>query len=298
MVETESTVLLVDADDQHSQQLRQWLNELSYDYDTVVNGAQAWELLLQNSRRYSAVIVNAELADMTGYELLKRIKHFPILSMLPVIIQTEPTSEQEYLNFLRAGAYYYLIKPISKADFIALIQAAIHDWWQTKVSRSELYKGIQSMKLMHAAEFKLRTLEECKDVAAYIANACPHPDKVVIGLSEMILNGIEHGNLGITYDEKSILIANNTWIDEIHRRLQLAENQQKYVKVTFQRSEQAIRITIEDQGPGFDWREYQDLDASRITHPHGRGIAMARLLSFTSVEYRENGRLVECTVEL
>jgi hypothetical protein len=51
-----------------------------------------------------------------------------------------------------------------------------------------------------------------------------------------------------------------------------------------------------DQGAGFDWQRYLDFDPERATDPNGRGIAMARLMSFESLSYSGCGNCVVATV--
>ncbi|MBF0127452.1 MAG: response regulator, partial [Magnetococcales bacterium] len=53
-----------------------------------------------------------------------------------------------------------------------------------------------------------------------------------------------------------------------------------------------------DQGVGFDWQSYMEFNASRAFDNHGRGIAMAKGLSFDRVEYRGRGNEVMVTVLL
>jgi anti-sigma regulatory factor (Ser/Thr protein kinase) len=57
-----------------------------------------------------------------------------------------------------------------------------------------------------------------------------------------------------------------------------------------------IVFSIVDEGQGFDWRNYLDLDPRRAFDPNGRGIAMARSLSFESMEYNERGNEVRVTI--
>ena len=54
--------------------------------------------------------------------------------------------------------------------------------------------------------------------------ACPDPEAVIIGLTELLVNAVEHGNLGITYEDKTALNAAGTWDTEVRRRLALPEN--------------------------------------------------------------------------
>ncbi|HLD95062.1 MAG TPA: response regulator, partial [Alphaproteobacteria bacterium] len=54
-------------------------------------------------------------------------------------------------------------------------------------------------------------------------------------------------------------------------------------------------IRIKDQGNGFDWKKYLELSPERATDPHGRGIAMAKTLSFSRLEYQGCGNEVVAT---
>jgi anti-sigma regulatory factor (Ser/Thr protein kinase) len=53
-----------------------------------------------------------------------------------------------------------------------------------------------------------------------------------------------------------------------------------------------ITLTIRDEGDGFAWQKYLDFDPERAFDPNGRGIAMARMMSFDAVEYQGNGNTV------
>src|SRR5271165_5222811 len=66
----------------------------------------------------------------------------------------------------------------------------------------------------------------------------------------------------------------------------------------FDSGESELRVRIKDQGKGFDWRQYLEIDPERATHPHGRGIATSKLMSFSSVSYTGCGNEAVCTVAL
>jgi len=55
---------------------------------------------------------------------------------------------------------------------------------------------------------------------------------------------------------------------------------------------------VRDEGPGFRWREFLELDPSRAFAPNGRGIALARELAFSGLEYKDPGNLVVAIVAL
>ena len=139
-------------------------------------------------------------------------------------------------------------------------------------------------------------MEEARDLGALLANTCPDPPATVIGLTELLVNAVEHGNLGITYEDKSKLYATGGWSDEVHRRLALPENASKRAEISFERADGQLRFTIRDQGRGFDWQTYLQIDPLRAFDTHGRGIAMANRLSFSVIEYRGCGNEVVGTV--
>ena len=133
------------------------------------------------------------------------------------------------------------------------------------------------------ASFQFRTLEEAVNLAHYIANCFPKPEAAVFGLHELMINAVEHGNLGISYAEKTALLLDDGWKAEVERRLGFPENKNKFGSLALKVTEEAIVIHIKDDGQGFDWNEYLELSPDRATDAHGRGIAASRTMSFDSV---------------
>ena len=63
---------------------------------------------------------------------------------------------------------------------------------------------------MELSRFRFRTLEEAKSLAYFIANCFPDPVMAVCGINELLVNAVEHGNLGVTYDNKKFFLINGT----------------------------------------------------------------------------------------
>jgi anti-sigma regulatory factor (Ser/Thr protein kinase) len=162
--------------------------------------------------------------------------------------------------------------------------------------REALRDAERTLAWLDQGLFRFRTPEAARILANALARACPYPEKTVLGLWELMINAVEHGNLGITYGEKSLLMTDGCWIDEVEARLALPEHRSKQVEVLFERDPTEITITIRDQGKGFDWRKYLELDPDRAFDPHGRGIAMARLISFRELEYLGSGDTVRVRI--
>jgi hypothetical protein len=107
-----------------------------------------------------------------------------------------------------------------------------------------------------------------------------------------MINAIEHGNLGITYREKTLLLMENDWRAEVERRQELPQFRKRMARVRFERLNDCLRFTIRDEGSGFNWQRYLEFDPTRIFDPNGRGIAMARRSSFCNIEFQGNGNTV------
>lgn len=136
------------------------------------------------------------------------------------------------------------------------------------------------------------TLEEAVALARVMAQRFANPASIELCLVELMVNAIEHGNLGITYDEKTQLLSEGRWLAEIERRLALAPYQARYATLQYQARGELQTLTIYDQGSGFDWQPYTDIAEARVHHPNGRGIAIARAVSCAEITYHGNGSTV------
>lgn len=78
--------------------------------------------------------------------------------------------------------------------------------------------------------------------------------------------------------------------------MQDPERGQRQVRVDFSREPDHMRFTISDMGAGFDWERYQNAEPASLMSSHGRGILIARKLSFDGLYYQGCGNIVEARV--
>lgn len=261
-------------------------------------GEEAWDMLQNAGIGYHAILLDRMMPDLDGIGLLNRIKSAPQLAGIPVIMQTAANSAAQIREGLEAGAYYYLTKPYSRDNLLAIVHAALIDGKNRDALRRQLHGQIQSIQFLTEAQFAISNIDDANTLASFIANACPKPDAVVMGISELLVNAIEHGNLGLTYSEKSELKRNDRWKEEISRRELLPENVGKQVTLSFSRTDELITLRVCDQGQGFDWKKYMEIDPERAFDPNGRGIALSRLMSFTNLSYEGCGNVAVATIQL
>jgi len=292
-----ASVLVVDDHALDRKLLTAYLTPEGYSIETAADGVEAWGKLTEDPERYDVVLLDRTMPRMDGMQLLTQMKEQEHLRMVPVIMQTALAGRDQMLEGIRAGAYYYLTKPYDVDMLRSVVRTAVADHQGYRELQAQVKKGFDSLRLMEKATFTFRTVDQARDLGALLANTCPDPSATVIGLTELLINAVEHGNLGITYEDKSRLYASEGWGEEVLRRLALPENASKRAEVSFERFDGRLQFTIRDQGDGFDWQRYMQVDPQRAFDTHGRGIAMANRLSFSQIEYRGRGNEVVGTVE-
>jgi CheY-like chemotaxis protein/anti-sigma regulatory factor (Ser/Thr protein kinase) len=285
-------ILVVDDEPLNLEIIQEILDGSDYEVSTAEDGFAALERLEANPENFDVILLDRMMPRMDGLEVLARVKQHPILKHCPVILQTARAGKDEILEGLQAGAYYYLTKPFEENMLLSVVKTAARDRLHYKQLLQTQENNKKCLGLMQHGRFRFRTLAEAKALAAGLASSCPDPAKVVMGLSELMINAVEHGNLGITYDEKSRLNAEGKWEDEVNQRLEMEKYRDKSAEVHFARVHGGIEITIADQGDGFEWKQYLKMRPERAMDNHGRGIAMAGLLSFPRIEYRGKGNEV------
>ena len=234
---------------------------------------------------------------MSGMEVLEKMSAHPELKYIPVILQTAKVSKEDILEGLKAGAYYYLTKPFTSDMLHSIVKTAVKDRSYNKALLASLNVTKSSVKLLKNANFQFRSIDDVRAVSSLVACTCEEPEKIAMGLSELMINAIEHGNLQIGYHEKSELRKQDNWESEIAKRLKLKENVDKYASIDIVNNSTGVTFTITDQGNGFEWDEFMEFDTNRVMHNHGRGIAMANKLYFSKVEYQGNGNRVKVMVK-
>ena len=296
---TQYSLLIVDDDDFIREILEAMLAGAGYKVEMAVDGEDAWAMLDSGQYHFSAVLLDRNMPRLDGMGLLARMKADKRFVDLPVIFQTATDHPLEIAEGIKAGAFYYLVKPVNETVLFAIVQSAVNTFSQIhKVNKQEKEEAADLSKVLQRCEFKLHTLLEARSLANALASFFPQPERAFLGILELLINAVEHGNLAISYTEKSKLLQQGKWEDEILHRLSLPEYIDKNVQVLLENNAQGIMLKISDDGEGFDCRKYLELSPERAFDPNGRGIAMSRMMSFDSVEYQGKGNQVVAFVKI
>ncbi len=291
-------ILAVDDEPLNLEIIRECLDDPDVSVDLAPNAERAWQRLEAGPAPYDLTIVDRMMPGMNGIELLRRMKADRRFRHIPVILQTASAAPEDVREGIEAGAYYYLTKPYQPAALTAIVRAALADMADQVATVRLAAQHTETLTLLDAAEFRFATLGDVSRVAGLLASLCPDAEAAAVGLTELMINAIEHGNLGIGYEEKSRLKRDDVWEAEIAQRQARPENRAKQARVAMRRTPLEIEFTITDEGGGFDAQRYLDFDPARAYDLNGRGIAMARTISFQRIEYRGCGNQVVAAVSL
>lgn len=275
-----------------------YLQVAHYSTAGAADGQIAFDILRETPHEFDVILLDRRMPNMNGMELMALLKDDDVLKNIPVIMQTASDSTKDIAEGIDAGVYYYLTKPIDREMLLSTVGAAVAESAHYKSLRAELDKPSIALALMSTASFRFRTLKEADALLVTLVQACPEFESLMVGLSELMINAVEHGNLGITYEDKKILRAENRWNEKIDELLALPENLDKFATVNFERNENKINFIIKDKGKGFDWQAYMDFDPKRMLDANGRGVAIANNISFDELIYNDAGNQVTATINL
>jgi DNA-binding response OmpR family regulator len=293
---TRSSILAVDDDPVNLHIIGEVFRREPISVSYAESGEHALRLLSDPSANYDVVLLDRMMAGLDGIEVLKRMKAEPRLAHTPVVMQTAAAAPDQICEGLSAGAHYYLTKPYAPSTLRTIVRAALDYVRDRRELEARAGTFAEALGMLMNGSFRLRTHAEAQHLAVFLAQLCPDPKVAVLGIAELIVNAIEHGNLGITCSEKASLMREDRLSQELNRRHELPEYRNRRVAISVERHPQEVSFMVQDEGEGFDFREYMELDPARAFEPNGRGIALARMMSFSRLEYQGVGNLVRASI--
>ena len=222
---------------------------------------------------------------------------------IPITVVTGHGGDAIVLNALRAGVTDFLRKPVRDDDLSAAL-VRMH-------AALDLARRFEQKLPLSARFVEMSwTFEIDNDVDAvpafveYFVQACAsgagvrEATDLSLALRELLLNAIEHGNLGLSYDEKAQALQAGSLNDLLAGRLAQPDRASLHTRITARRRDDLLEVAIQDQGNGFDWRELPDpTHPANVLAEHGRGVLLASV-SVSKLEYRGNGSAVSFSKRL
>ncbi len=117
---------------------------------------------------------------------------------------------------------------------------------------------------------------------------------VRIALREILINAIEHGNLNITFEEKTEAQNNGEYFEFVSERQKDPRYAKRRVEIRYSIDEEKALYRVTDEGYGFDYRAFMEDDSARANTEHllhGRGLSIAKNI-FDRIEFNGKGNQI------
>ncbi|MDR1635752.1 MAG: ATP-binding protein [Treponema sp.] len=119
-----------------------------------------------------------------------------------------------------------------------------------------------------------------------------------LALGELIINAVEHGNCGITYEEKTTVLEKGISVVElVAEKCKDPAIRGRKVEFLWDIGRYITTFVIRDEGPGFNVQAHLEKIARQdILSLHGRGIRIAQMFS-SELKYNEKGNEVTMVIK-
>jgi len=215
----------------------------------------------------------------------------------PVVALADPSQRAEVFEAKRLGVFAAVHLPLDPDEATFHIGHAL----TTLAERFDPSRlGYQERLITMGNDFSQITPVALSMVDSTLQQGDPRRTPVSLGLVEILTNAIEHGNLGISFEEKREALRGSVFYDLARERSRKDPWKDRLVRARCVVDPAAglVRYEVEDEGDGFDWRNLPNpFHQNNIGARHGRGILMARH-AFQTLCYNDKGNRVQLEIPL
>ena len=113
-MDSKKRIVAVDDSNVVLKMLKNALDKDEYELHPFSTGKRALEYLVQKDKVPDLIILDIEMPEMNGYDVLERIKKMDHLESVPVIFLTANNEKKQVIKAVTGGVKDYVVKPIDK----------------------------------------------------------------------------------------------------------------------------------------------------------------------------------------
>jgi DNA-binding response OmpR family regulator len=166
-----SRLLIVEADDELAQLMSLPLTRRGFQVTVTSDVATALKLVCESLP--AVILLDIDLPDLSGYELLRQLRQMPRTRHLPAIIVTQRARKPDRVASLELGADDFMLRPFDTDELSLRVQNLVAHTTrdnlvnphtglpghritleETARARIEPDRAIVELRLLHAAEFR------------------------------------------------------------------------------------------------------------------------------------------------
>jgi class 3 adenylate cyclase len=167
-------ILVIDDNASNRDLLARQLARDGHAVETVGSGAEG--LALAAGRGFDLILLDVLMPEMTGYEVLSRLKHDPHLADIPVIMISALDEMDSIVRCIEAGAIDYLPKPFAPALLRARIRASLENKLlrdRERAMMAEIRLAKERNEALLLSILPRAVVERINDGAAMVADHIP-----------------------------------------------------------------------------------------------------------------------------
>ncbi|MCL2026587.1 MAG: response regulator [Leptospirales bacterium] len=287
------TILIVDAERMTRFTLQEKLSRSGYNIVSLEKAEDAIYLIKSVDAKIALVISDIKLYKMDGIELLRRIK--AMAEPIPVLLLAGKGNMEDVIAALRLGADDFIRKPFDVNDVVlsahSILRRKQEEMMVGAFARfleyeKSIYVIPNEISLVNMVSYQLTKnlipMGFCNRTTA---------ENISLALKEAITNAMFHGNLEI-----SSAVREQDGIKGFNEKIEKRKDEPLYknrkVRIVCEETFDYIEYSIEDDGPGFDYRSIPDpRDPENFFKNSGRGLLIISV-HFDEVRWNDKGNSI------
>lgn len=272
-----SSILLVEDSATQAMQMKLLLESASHVVTCCDDGTTALEHLASGTNEL--VVTDLELPVMNGLELICKMQaDYP---QVPAVLVTGQGSERLAAEALRVGATAYVPKSLIDDMLLGTVEDVL-GVARTDRSYAELINCMQENRLVFEIPNDSKLLTTAIDLTMQLAAGMQLLNGVeryrfATALQHATFNAMFRGNLELTREEWVQSSAEHADSDNpiVSQRIASSPYCDRKISYDARLMRDLIRVTIRDQGRGFDTNAVNALDSpNAMDDDHGRGLVL------------------------
>lgn len=98
---------------------------LGYGFLEASNGLEALEVVAKNHEDIALIILDVNMPEMDGFEVLGKLKKDKAYKSIPVMMLTTESERSRIVEAIQAGAVNYICKPFQSEDLTVKIAESL-----------------------------------------------------------------------------------------------------------------------------------------------------------------------------
>lgn len=279
-------ILIAEDSPTQATQIRIMLEDAGYEAVTAEDGLKALEVIEQQT--CDLVLTDLHMPNMNGLQLVEELRRR--YEAIPVILITHDGTETIAAEALQKGAASYIPKRYMQSTLLPTIRQIVEQLEAQKSRQQILNTLVESRSkfvlgnsqdlvptLVQHLETELRTFDYGDETGLF---------QVSMGLTEAVLNAMDHGNLELSSELRA---DHDAYMELRKQRCATPPYSDRRVTLTMELTPDEIKMVVADEGPGFDPSILPDpTDPENLMRENGRGLML--IFSFMDeVRHNESG---------